>query len=65
MNTAVVVLSLATGLIVGALFASLGVPIPAPPTLAGVAGILGIYLGFRVVDSLGVGIDLLSILGIS
>jgi XapX domain-containing protein len=40
-----VVLSLLTGLAVGALFALLKLPIPAPPTLAGVAGILGLFLG--------------------
>jgi XapX domain-containing protein len=40
--------ALAVGVIVGLLFARLGLPIPAPPALAGVLGIIGIYLGYRV-----------------
>ncbi|WP_132372723.1 XapX domain-containing protein [Melghiribacillus thermohalophilus] len=42
-----VILSLFSGLFVGFLFALLRLPIPAPPALAGVAGIVGIYLGFK------------------
>ncbi|TDC28490.1 DUF1427 family protein [Micromonospora sp. 15K316] len=42
-------LALLTGLIVGVVFALLRLPIPAPPTLAGIAGIIGIFLGFIVV----------------
>ncbi len=34
-----------TGIIVGVLFSYLRLPIPAPPTLSGVMGIIGIYLG--------------------
>lgn len=37
--------SLGTGVAVGLLFAALKLPIPAPPALAGVLGILGIFLG--------------------
>jgi len=40
-----VVLSLATGAIVGILFSVLKLPLPAPPVMSGVAGIVGIYLG--------------------
>ncbi len=43
-----VVLSLLTGGLVGFLFALLRLPIPAPPALAGVTGIVGVYLGFKV-----------------
>ncbi|WP_058308725.1 XapX domain-containing protein [Gracilibacillus massiliensis] len=43
-------LALITGLVVGFLFAWLKLPIPAPPALAGVMGIVGIYLGFRLFD---------------
>jgi XapX domain-containing protein len=43
-----VILSLLTGMIVGFLFALLRLPIPAPPALAGVAGIVGIYLGVKL-----------------
>lgn len=42
-------LALATGLAVGALFTVLRLPIPAPPTLAGVAGIVGVFAGFVIV----------------
>lgn len=43
-------LALGTGLVVGILFAAANLPIPAPPKLAGVLGIVGIYLGFKVVE---------------
>jgi XapX domain-containing protein len=36
---------LVTGLIVGLVFSSLKLPLPAPNVLPGVAGIIGIYLG--------------------
>ncbi|OCL25675.1 XapX domain-containing protein [Orenia metallireducens] len=40
-----------SGLIVGALFGFLNLPIPAPPNLAGVLGIIGIYIGFILIKS--------------
>lgn len=40
-----VVLALVAGLIVGVLFSAIKLPVPAPPVLSGVAGIVGIYLG--------------------
>jgi XapX domain-containing protein len=43
-----VVLALVTGVIVGFLFALLRLPIPAPPALAGVTGVVGVYLGFKL-----------------
>ncbi len=52
------------GLSVGALFAFLRVPIPAPPELPGVMAIVGIYLGFRLVAYLDVGIDVLDVVGL-
>lgn len=60
----IALLALLTGFIAGALFSFVGVPIPAPPTIAGVLGIVGIYLGFKFVDRLGWGIDLLRALGL-
>ncbi len=36
------------GIVVGFLFARLNLPMPAPPALAGVLGIVGIYLGYRL-----------------
>ncbi|HHY21249.1 MAG TPA: XapX domain-containing protein [Bacilli bacterium] len=43
-----IVLALLTGFIVGLLFAVVRLPIPAPPALAGVVGIVGIFLGYKV-----------------
>lgn len=63
-NLVLATLALCTGFLAGAAFAAVGAPIPAPPTTAGVLGIVGIYLGFRAVDYLGVGYDLVSVLGI-
>jgi XapX domain-containing protein len=40
--------ALAVGVAVGFLFARLGLPVPAPPALAGVLGIVGIWLGYRI-----------------
>lgn len=39
-------LSLSTGILVGVVFAFVKLPIPAPQALSGIAGIVGIYLGF-------------------
>nr|WP_202411461.1 XapX domain-containing protein [Halobacillus halophilus] len=46
-------LALLTGFVVGLLFAAVKLPIPAPPAFAGVAGIIGIYLGFKVYGWVG------------
>ncbi|MEH7383856.1 XapX domain-containing protein [Bacillus sp. JJ1521] len=43
-----VLLALISGIIVGFLFALLKLPIPAPPALAGVTGVVGVYLGFKL-----------------
>ena len=64
MNTAFVVLATFTGLIVGALFAYLRIPTPAPPSLAGVMGIVGIWLGYRLVHHYDVGFDVVEALGL-
>jgi XapX domain-containing protein len=40
-----ILLSLLTGLVAGAVFRLLGLPVPAPPVLAGVAGVFGLWLG--------------------
>lgn len=52
MNVAEVAFATVTGLIAGAVFALVDAPIPAPPALAGVMGIFGIYLGFKLVQYL-------------
>jgi XapX domain-containing protein len=38
-------LALLVGMIFGAIFTALKLPLPAPPTLAGVMGVMGIFLG--------------------
>ncbi|ARK32801.1 XapX domain-containing protein [Halalkalibacter krulwichiae] len=43
-----VILALIAGLIVGFVFALIKLPIPAPPALAGVMGIVGVYLGYKL-----------------
>lgn len=50
-----VVLTTLTGFIVGLLFARFKLPIPAPPNLAGVMGIVGILLGYLAATKLGIG----------
>lgn len=56
--------ALLTGVIAGSVFGLVGVPIPAPPELSGLLGIVGIFVGYRAVEYLGWGIDLLSIFGL-
>ena len=63
MNVALSVLALLTGLLTGGIFAVLEAPIPAPPNLAGVLGIVGIYLGYVLVNTTGYSVDVLSMLG--
>lgn len=40
-----VLLALLAGAIVGIVFSVIKLPLPAPPVLSGIAGIVGIYLG--------------------
>ena len=42
------ILSILTGAICGFIFAKLHSPIPAPGVLAGIMGILGIFLGYKI-----------------
>ena len=64
MNTTLVVLSLLTGLLTGALFRFLHIPIPAPPNIAGIMGIVGIFLGYALVEHFDWGVNLLELLGL-
>jgi len=64
MNVQVIVLATVTGLVAGVIFGFFDVPIPAPPNAAGIMGIVGIFVGYRVVDHLGVGVNLLDALGL-
>ncbi len=45
-----VFLALLAGLIVGVAFTLLKLPIPAPPVLSGVAGIVGVFGGAKLVE---------------
>ncbi|MFD1570816.1 XapX domain-containing protein [Halorubrum laminariae] len=56
------VLALLSGIFAGGLFSVIQVPIPAPPNLPGVLGIIGIFLGYKGVEWIGVKIDLLEVL---
>ena len=42
--------SILTGLAIGAVFAVLKLPIPAPTAFAGILGIVGIWLGYILVQ---------------
>lgn len=44
------ILSLISGLAVGVLFKVAGLPMPAPVQFAGVLAIVGLYLGYSVVN---------------
>lgn len=43
-------LSLGVGLIIGVLFKVLKLPLPAPPVLSGILGIVGIYAGGKIME---------------
>ena len=42
--------SILTGTVVGAVFAFLKLPVPAPTAFAGILGIAGIFLGYIIVQ---------------
>ncbi|MFB6086585.1 MAG: XapX domain-containing protein [Halodesulfurarchaeum sp.] len=64
MNLAIPLFALLTGLLTGTVFAAVEAPIPAPPNVAGVLGIAGIYLGYVLVEGSDFTVDLLAILGL-
>lgn len=41
--------SFGAGLFCGVLFAALKLPIPAPPVIAGIMGIIGIFIGYIII----------------
>ena len=53
MDLKVLILSLVTGMVVGVLFTVLKLPLPAPPVLSGILGIVGIWLGAQLVEWFG------------
>ena len=42
-----IILSLLTGFLIGGVFQAVKLPVPAPPVLAGVMGVVGIFAGAR------------------
>lgn len=48
MDIKVTILALITGFAAGFVFALFKLPIPAPPAFPGIAGIIGIFLGYKV-----------------
>lgn len=46
------VYTLLTGIIVGAVFSYFKLPIPAPPTLSGILGIIGLFLGYVLINKI-------------
>ncbi|KFA99310.1 XapX domain-containing protein [Vibrio mediterranei] len=46
-----VLLALVSGLIVGIIFTAIKLPIPAPPVLSGILGIVGVYLGSLIYNN--------------
>jgi len=46
-------LALGSGVLAGAIFAFIKLPIPAPPSLAGLLGVVGITVGYMIVTKLG------------
>ncbi len=43
-------MALIAGLVVGFIFAFLRLPIPAPPVVSGIMGIVGIFLGYKIFE---------------
>jgi XapX domain-containing protein len=46
------IISLLVGMAIGVVFAAMGLPLPAPGKLAGVLGIVGIFLGDKLAHML-------------
>lgn len=64
MNSTFVVLATLAGLAVGGFFAFFRIPVPAPPTIAGVMGIVGIWAGYQLVHFFDLGFDVVDVLGL-
>lgn len=50
MSYKIVLLSLAAGIFAGVVFSIVDLPIPAPPDVAGIMGIVGIYIGYQLIQ---------------
>jgi XapX domain-containing protein len=64
MDVTLVAFATLTGLLTGAVFGFFEVPIPAPPNTAGVMGIVGIFVGYRLMSHFDVSLDLIALLGL-
>ncbi|SHK37580.1 XapX domain-containing protein [Caminicella sporogenes DSM 14501] len=45
-------IALITGIITGSVFTLAKLPLPAPPTIAGIAGIVGIFIGSKLAEQI-------------
>ena len=43
----IIALALLAGFMVGIIFTALKLPLPAPPHIAGIAGIVGVFVGYK------------------
>jgi XapX domain-containing protein len=57
--------ALTVGVVMGGLFRFLRVPMPAPPELPGLMGIVGVYLGYKLIEATGVGYDVMKVIGVA
>lgn len=64
MDITLTILALITGAIAGDLFAFFNVPIPAPPEFSGVMGIVGVYVGYKLISRFEIGYDIVAALGL-
>jgi XapX domain-containing protein len=47
-----IILSILTGFGCGVVFAAFKLPVPAPPVFAGVAGIIGLWIGYKTLTQI-------------
>ncbi|GGF36118.1 hypothetical protein GCM10010954_38870 [Halobacillus andaensis] len=46
------ILALVAGIFIGVVFKLIKLPLPAPPVLAGVLGVAGVYIGGKIIEML-------------
>ncbi|MUV36715.1 hypothetical protein JNUCC1_00519 [Lentibacillus sp. JNUCC-1] len=46
-----IIFSFIAGILLGVVFSVFDLPIPAPPNLAGVMGIVGVFLGYALIST--------------
>ncbi|MGP4060563.1 DUF1427 family protein [Halobacillus litoralis] len=45
-------LAMVAGIVIGVVFKLIKLPLPAPPVLAGVLGVAGVYIGGKIIEVL-------------